>query len=296
MKLLSLGLAFLLWFIVRGERKTEITREVAVELMNKPDWLAVIGEVDAVISLTLVGPHTRLSRIDKDYFEPYKLDLKKARKGVNTFFLHDDNFKVPHGVHITRMVPQAFRLILEEAVERLIPNQPQFVGQLEEGFELVGYNVSPSHSKLSIGKSQAIILTSLSTEPIMLAGKRASFEGEFSLMVHEFLQNPQEKRKVFLKVIIREKRITKIFKGIRIETFMNGKSFQVEPTTVLLKANGLAGKIASLHEEDLKVGLNVPSVKSRRTKRRKSRVRVIPPKIEGIEILTVPDTVWLTLH
>lgn len=293
MKVISLALAFFLWIWVRGERKIEVSVNVPVQITNKPERLFILGEVDPFVSVRLIGPQTRLSRIDDDYFKPYELNLSEARKGSNPFWVHEEDFRIPHGVRITRIVPQLIRIKLDELEERLVSIKPKFVDILEEGFELGESVVMPSHTRILGGKKELAAIQHVFTEPISLSGRRGSFEVEVSVPPQGLGSNDEEK-KVLVKVNVIENEVSRILHNVPVTVRGFQGTAKIEPDTVSLNVKGPAGKVAALADEKLELAIRPEDLPPVLKKRRKFRIPPIPPKRPGLEIKVIPNKVLVT--
>lgn len=293
MKLLSLILATILWFFVRGGRHTELSVDVQVQVKNLPKKFVVSSEIDPTINLRLVGPKTRLNRVDPADLPPFELDLSNARKGSNSFRIHEGNFKFPSGVQVTRMVPQEIRVMVEELEEKLVRIEPRFMDELDEGFELAGYEVTPAFAKKFGSRRELAATPYIFTEPISLAGRHASFVVDYSL-AHGSTGSAEEK-KVTVKVVIREKEIAKIFKDVPVRVVGFRSAVRIEPRTVSIKAKGLAGRVAALAEEHLEVEIDADRMGLSKLKRKVMHVIPILPKRPGLELAVIPGRVRLTL-
>ncbi len=291
MKIISLFLAFFIWWLIRGERRTTESLTIGVQVENVPENLIMTEEVEPTIHLQLEGPKTRVDRIDDTYIKPYVLDLKGARKGTSTFWVHQEDFEVPYGVVVKRIVPQIIRLHLEEAVEKSVRVEPQFVGDLEPGFQLAGYEVAPPTVKVRGAKREVAALAVLPTEPIELTKRRLSFEGQFSVPTLSRMPDPVE-RKVAVKVFIREQRITRLIRRIPVKVAGVGGGLKVTPKTVNLRVRGPAGKVADLMDEELEILINADDLDF--SKRKSVRIRPNPPERPEVEIKLEPGKVRVT--
>src|SRR3982751_4300572 len=92
LKLLSLGLAVLLWMVVAGEETVERGLRVPLELQQMPSGLEVLGEVPATVDVRVRGASGTLSRVGPGDVVAV-LDLKKARSGRRLFPLTPDQVR-----------------------------------------------------------------------------------------------------------------------------------------------------------------------------------------------------------
>lgn len=293
MKALSLVLAIVLWQFVRGEQQIQRNLSVKLKVTNEPTDLIVAGEpLDPTINIRVIGPRSRLTRIDEDFLGPYVLDLSDARKGVNTFWIHEEDFRIPRSARISRISPQVIRIVLDRAEERLVKVEPKFVGELEEGFDLVRYEVIPAFVKVRGARSELASLNVIKTENVSLTGQRGSFEGDFVVKVPG---QEAEERKVLVKVTIREREVSRILEDVPVVVAGVKGYVKVEPSTVSLRAKGPAGKIASLLGEKVMVEIDGNRLKLDQRKKKQFHIRPAPPSRPGIEITMVPDNVLVTI-
>ena len=78
-----------------------------------PQNLVVAGDYEQELRLKIAGPRTVLKRIDDHFFKPFSLDLSDARQGTNAFTIYAEDFSVPRGTRVTRIVPQMIRITLD---------------------------------------------------------------------------------------------------------------------------------------------------------------------------------------
>jgi stage V sporulation protein SpoVS len=294
MKVVSLLLATALWLVVRGERLTEMTVDVPLVTENLSPKFVVAGEIDPTINLRIVGPKTRLSRIDRATFPPYRLDLSNARKGPNSFWIHENDFKVPYGVRVTRIVPQVIRFSVEPAEEKLVRIEPRFVDEPDEGFEVERFEVIPAFTKKRGSRRELASTMFVHTEPVSLAGRHSSFSGEYALAGQQE-GGGLEERRVTLKVLIREKEITKLFREIPVRVVGFRSAVKVEPRTVSIKATGAAGKVLALAEEHLEVEIDAIRYGIAGEKQKAIHVSPVLRQRPGLDLSVLPGTVRITL-
>src|SRR5438552_12991613 len=89
LKLLSLGLALLLWMVVSGEETVERGLRVPLELQQVPGGLELTGDIPATVDVRVRGASGTLSRISAGDIVAV-LDLHTARPGQRLFPLTPD--------------------------------------------------------------------------------------------------------------------------------------------------------------------------------------------------------------
>ncbi|MFH1017832.1 MAG: CdaR family protein [Pseudomonadota bacterium] len=294
LKVLSLILAALVWWLVHGEQYTEMAASVKLNLKNIPQNMVVAGDFDQEIRLRISGSRGILKRVDERFSKPFTIDLADARQGVNAFTLYAEDFSIPRGTRVTRIVPQVIRITLDQAEERLVRIEPRFVGTLDEGFELAGDDIAPSFVKVRAPRSELEGLGSLRTEPISLNDRHEAFDGVYE--IRDF--RPQwnlETKVVSVHVKIREKEVSKIIEEVPVRVVGVTQAVQVEPKTVALHLKGPAGKVTSLLGEKLDVLIDGKALNLDKKPKTTFLIRPVPPVKPGVEITMIPDNVRVTV-
>ena len=97
LKLLSLGLAVMLWMVVSGEETVERGLRVPLELQQVPAGLELLGDVPATVDVRVRGASGTLSRVGAGDVVAV-LDLRTAQPGRRLFPLTPEQVRVPFGV------------------------------------------------------------------------------------------------------------------------------------------------------------------------------------------------------
>src|SRR5262245_15471930 len=106
LKLVSVIMGVVLWFVVLGSRNVEVTKEVPVELITPSD-LVPSNEIPDKISFRLVGPKAFLRAVLDRKEDPIRVNLGGARPGLVTYRFFSDNIQLPIGVKVLSINPTA---------------------------------------------------------------------------------------------------------------------------------------------------------------------------------------------
>ena len=112
LKLLSFGLALLLWMVVSGEETVERGLRVPLELQQLPAGIELTGEVPTTVDVRVRGGSSTLSRVSAGDVVAV-LDLKSAREGRRVFPLTSDQVRAPFGVDGDTLRARLRALILQ---------------------------------------------------------------------------------------------------------------------------------------------------------------------------------------
>ncbi len=171
LKLLSLGLAVLLWTAVAGEEIVERGLRVPLELQQMPGGVELTGEVPTAVDVRVRGASGALSRVAPGDIVAV-LDLRGARPGRRLFPLTPDQVRAPFGVEIVQVMPSAVAMAFEASATRMVPVLPSVDGRPAPGY-IVGKLTADPPSVEVVGPESAVKrATEVLTEPVLIAGAK----------------------------------------------------------------------------------------------------------------------------
>jgi len=170
---LALALVFYSTVIVSKMEIREKAFTVPVEYIAAPENLALRGDNPTEIKLQLTGPKSDLDKITPANLS-VKIDLSQAKAGGQVFVVSKENIALPRGVKLVNANPSSLALTLEEIAEFEVEMQPQLVGTLPQGLELVSVELNPKKVKILSPASDANQKINISTEPIYLESIKKS--------------------------------------------------------------------------------------------------------------------------
>ena len=169
LKLLSLVAAFGLWvFVNAGERDSELSLQVPVELRNiPPDLMLVSPRVD-FIDLTVRGARTLLNRIDPQQLSMV-LDLRGVRPGPAVFRIMGETLDLPRGVTVVRLTPSEVTLEFAATTRKRVPVRVAFTGKPPGGLRVTSTKVAPESIEVVGPADQVEEIKAADTVPIELS-------------------------------------------------------------------------------------------------------------------------------
>jgi YbbR domain-containing protein len=171
LKLLSLGLALLLWMVVSGEETVERGLRVPLELQQVPPGLELLDEVPATVDVRVRGASGVVGRVGTGDVVAV-LDLRGARPGRRLFPLTPVQVRVPFGVEVAQVTPSAIAMAFEQSASRQVPIVPAVDGRPAPGY-VVGRMTSEPRVVEVIGPESAVKrATEVLTEPVSLTGAK----------------------------------------------------------------------------------------------------------------------------
>ena len=184
LKLVSLILAFSLWYIVAGERGTEIVLSIPLEFRNLPEGLEVMEESAQQVDVRLRGSSEFLRALSPQAIQA-AMDLSEAKPGHQTVYLTPSQVETPYGVRVMRVTPASVNLVIEALAERTVQVVPRVVGEPAAGFVITNILLRPHQITISGPASTLENLDQLTTEPISAEGLRETYSQSLQVLIDD---------------------------------------------------------------------------------------------------------------
>lgn len=173
--LLSLGISSGAWMVVNASRELTMSVSAPVQYRNIPRALENSAETVEEAHLTLRGPSTRLSRIERGSL-PVIVDLRSVTgPGEKTFTLNSENVDLPAGVTLERVIPAQIRMTLETRISRSVPVVVR-ASHLPEGMSIAHQEAVPSTVRIIGPESRVQKVKAVETDPVDLRALSAQEE------------------------------------------------------------------------------------------------------------------------
>ncbi|HWF85722.1 MAG TPA: CdaR family protein [Vicinamibacterales bacterium] len=172
LKVLSFGLALMLWMVVSGEETVERGLRVPLELQQFPPGLELHDDAPSTVDVRVRGASGALSRVSLGDIVAV-LDLRGARAGRRLFHLTPEQVRAPFGVEVIQVTPPTVAMVFEPGASRLVPVTPDIEGDPAPGY-VIGKITSDPATVEMVGPASAVGRVSEAiTEPISLDGASA---------------------------------------------------------------------------------------------------------------------------
>jgi YbbR domain-containing protein len=168
-KLASLALATLLWFVIAGEKSSERGVAAPVELQNFPKDLELTGDLESSIEVRLRASPSIIQQLGPGQISA-QIDLKGATEGEHIVHLTESAIRVPFGVTVVRIKPAIIVLNFERTLVKAVPVRPRIAGHAAPGYELDKVDASPPQVNIAGPKSRVLAVESAFTEPVSIEG------------------------------------------------------------------------------------------------------------------------------
>lgn len=173
LKVISIGLASLLWMLVSGEQVVERTTRVPLELANVPPTLEIVGDAPENVEVRIRGSAGSLGRVAGGELVAV-LDLALAREGQRLFHLTPGDVRTPFGVEVVQVTPSSITMRFEPSLSKTVPVVPAFEGEPAPGFVIGTVRAVPPTVEVVGAASALASVTEAITEPVNVSGASKS--------------------------------------------------------------------------------------------------------------------------
>jgi YbbR domain-containing protein len=177
LKLLSVFLAFTLWFVVSAPRRESVSERayaVPLSLVGMPRDLVITTPVPDSVSVRLRGRASDLRSLSSSNLE-VPVDLKSVPPGDITITIRPQLINVPPQVEVVSIDPSRVHFRVEQVRQKVVAIRPFLVGQPPAGYTVGDATVSPDQALVSGPASQIRNLSEVATERIIMTGRTETF-------------------------------------------------------------------------------------------------------------------------
>ena len=184
LKLVSLALAALLWFVIAGEKSSEVGLSVPVELKNFPKDLELTGDAVNAVEVRLRASPSIIQSLGPQEVSAH-VDLSGVGEGEHIVNLTEDSIRIPFGVKVVRINPSALTLTLERTLQKIVPVHPRLLGRPAPGHEVAEVTSSPPEVRVAGPKSRVQEAEGAFTEPVSVEKATATVVEDVNLGVDD---------------------------------------------------------------------------------------------------------------
>ena len=181
LKIVSLVLATCAWFFVKG-----ITSDwrpingVPLEIKAKPG-LTVLATSAATVNVTVRGTREDVRQVSRQDLSAVVDLTGDDRRGPITVRLSPSSVRHSRRVQVTEVDPAEVTVNVDEMIERDLPVQPQFGGELPPNLSVERVITQPETVKVKGPKTLLNGMANIATLPIDVTGRRTSFRERVEL-------------------------------------------------------------------------------------------------------------------
>jgi len=249
LKIASLGLAVLLWFVIAGEKTSEMGLQVPVELQNFPRDLELTGDPVDKVEVRLRASPGVMQQLGPSEVSA-QIDLAGAGEGERIVHLTADAIRVPFGVTVVRITPAIITLNFERTLQKVLPVRPRVLGRPAPGHEVAEVVSEPSEIRVSGPKSRVMEVESAFTEAISVDGAQTAVVDDVNIGLEDPVLRIQGSPRVRVTARVREAQEKRTFESLVVSP--RGGAASVQPQAVRVVVRGPSGVIKRLRPGDLR--------------------------------------------
>ena len=250
LKVISLILAVSLWYIVAGERSTEIVLSIPLEFQNVPEGLEVIEESAQQVDVRLRGSSELLRRLSPQEIQA-AVDLTDALPGDNTVYLTPGQVDTPYGVRVMRVTPASVNLAIEPVSQRRVRAVPRVVGKPASGFVLANIALEPPEIMVSGPTSRLANLEQVATEPISAEGLRETYSQSLRVLIDDPFVRLPDGNTVEVTLEVQEERIQRELSPVPVSESPSSAKVTLTPASLKIVIAGPRSVVEKLRVEHL---------------------------------------------
>jgi hypothetical protein len=183
-KFIAFVLALTVFILVHSDKDQEVSAHVKIAYTMPEDRVLVSERVDQV-RVTVKGSWRHIRRFNEDSVDPIRLDLRRFKGGELP--LGADLFRIPPGLTIQAISPEALDFEFDALLRREVPLQATLVGKPARGYGVseaivrrlgctYGLNAACRSAVIEGAAREVEDTDMVPTEEVSLAGRSADFE------------------------------------------------------------------------------------------------------------------------
>jgi YbbR domain-containing protein len=185
LKVLSFGIAILMWWAVAHDPTVEIPMNIPVEFHHVPDNLVMSSESALQVQVVLIGPERTVRAMTPNEVHAL-IDLAGATPGERTFDLTPRQIHVPRDVEVGQIVPSQFHISFDRTASRTVDVRPRVMGSLITGYSITGVASNPPQITIEGPEKRVNAIDTAITDPVDATG----VVGQATFTTHAYVPDP----------------------------------------------------------------------------------------------------------
>ncbi|ADR19350.1 CdaR family protein [Calditerrivibrio nitroreducens] len=282
LKIISVIIAVIVWFIVATSEQQEVSFYVPVKFKNEGEGLKAFTDT-SLISVLVKGPKISMKNFTFNDIK-IEIDLSNFQSGEYLYRIKPTDVMLPSGIHLIRLEPQDIRIMIDKLGKKTVKVIPSFIGDLKDGYKISSVVITPSYVTIYGTSKKIKALESVETLPINISGVDANLKQKVGIKVGEIISDAKPGEvQVELKIV--ENIIVKNLNNLSfILENLNPhfKVVRINPDRVDLSVKGRSDKLNSL--DNLKLFVDLSKIN-------KDGIYELPIKVTGTEGVEVVDII-----
>ncbi|MBU2514848.1 hypothetical protein KJ966_26310 [bacterium] len=291
--LLSICFAIVIWIFAPSPNRelTEVKFFVPVSYANLPKDLEITSEPLQLISVTVEIPKNELAQVHPSLFQA-SINLEGSVQGEMEFEMTKKIISAPNNIKIIEIEPKVVKLVLEEIIEKELPIQPVFVGELAKGYVLEQITMIPESVKVKglasiLGKIERLQTKAINIEAI---------DGDLEMLAYVVFPKgitaiDPKPEYYTVQIVVGSEPINVRFINIPIGIINNDYVTRINPRTFNMLVRGPRSLMENYKKEDIQAFIDLERYKPGNYKIKAPTIRV-PPEVQ-IQQTWPPIDIWV---
>jgi YbbR domain-containing protein len=169
LKLVSLLLAFVLWFLVARSPVAEVEMKVPIEFRGLPENLEIDSASFTEAQIRVRGPERAIHRLEASDIRA-EISLAKVQPGERTFDLTAQQVHVPQDLEVVQIVPGQFQLSFDTRTTRTVEVRARVTGDFAKGMRVAQVTADPANIMITGPRRRVEAVESATTDPVGVSG------------------------------------------------------------------------------------------------------------------------------
>ncbi len=233
LRLVSLGLATVLWYFVGGEDIVNKNVMVPVEVINLPSDLVISNQFKKEIEVSVSGPRSLVLDMGNRAISR-QIDLEDAAPGTMVIKNNNDSINVPRGVEVQRIKPDTIILSLDKLIQKRLVVNPVTSGTIASDYVLKNIRMEPESISITGPPTVLENFAALRTKVIKIEGLKRAAEVQVPLELDAIIVDLIGETTVTAHLDIVVETVQKKISNFPVEVMKGGVLQRVTPSTVSL--------------------------------------------------------------
>ena len=185
LKLISLGLAVLLWWAVGHDPIVETVIAAPIEFHNAPENLEMNSDSSTEVKVRVSGPERTIRGLSPTEVHAV-VDLEGVHPGERTFDLTSKQIRVPREVQVVQIDPSQVHITFDRSTTRTVEVRPRVIGSFAGGYRLAKVQADPA-TIVVVGPARRVdAIDNAITDPVDATG----VVGSATFTTHAYVTDP----------------------------------------------------------------------------------------------------------
>ena len=260
LKMASLLVSIILWILVSGERNTEWSYLVPLDIVDQPSELIITNNFPRFLDVRLQGSQNFIRGLNpKDMV--LQLDLSDIKPGSNIIPITADLIKAPRGAAVTRINPSYITFDVETLVRKKVTLDADIQGKPAHDFFVESVEIIPQVIDIMGAESEAKNIRTLRTVAISISGANSDINKEVQVDIRGRKVIIDRKDPVIVNVKIKEVSAKLELKDVRPEVINSRYRASLKPEKINIMIEGPKSLVNSMKEGGIVAQVNAGDLK-----------------------------------